>query len=77
MDKVGANIAGCQETNKAWTSANNNEYNMFMGEKFRQIQTVYLSAPVEHGCNYHPGGCLLTINGDLAGAIQEEGSNRM
>ena len=77
IDKLGANIVGYQETNKPWTSENKHEYNMFMEEKFRQIQTVYLSAPTENICKYQPGGCLLTTNGDLAGAIQEQGSNRM
>ena len=77
IDELGANIAGYQETNKPWTSANKNEHDMFTEKKFRQIRTVYSSAPTEHGCKYQPGGCLLTINGDLAGAIQEQGSDRM
>ena len=48
-----------------------------MEKKFGKIRTVYSSAPAEYGCKYQPGGFLLTINGDLVGAIQEQGSNRM
>ena len=77
IDEPGANIPGYQETNKPWPSANKNEYDMFMEEKFRQIRTVYSSPPAEHGYKHQPGGCLLTINGDLVGALQEQGSSRM
>ena len=70
-------IAWFQETNKPWTSANKNEYNMLMEEKLRQIRTAYLSVRAKHGCRYQPGGCLLTINGDLTVTIQEQGSDRM
>ena len=77
IDELGTNIAGFQEPNTPWTSANKNEYNKFMEEKFRQIRTVYSSALAEHGFKYQPGGCFMTINEDLAGAIQEQGSNRM
>jgi hypothetical protein len=58
IDKLGANIAEYQGTNKLWTAANKHEYDMFMKKKFRQIGRVYSSAPAEHGYEYQPGGCL-------------------
>ena len=48
-----------------------------MEEKIRQPRIVYSLAPSKHGCKYQPWGCLLTINGNLARAVQKQGSNRM
>ena len=41
------------------------------------MPTMYALASAEHGCKETPGGCLLTLNGDLAKSIQEQGSDRM
>ena len=37
IDKLGANVVRCQETNTQWTTANKDEYNMFIEEKFRHM----------------------------------------
>ena len=77
IEELGADIARYQKTNKPWTAANQHEYNVFMEEKFRQTRTVYSSAPAKHRCKYQLGGYPLAINGNLAGAVQKQGSDRM